>query len=346
MTNNSTKSPGVLVASGFKLSANQVTNAAGSAIVNSGTLVSSVQISNSGNIQNPGTINGGVANLAGGVLGTFGVLTGGITNDGTVNALGVVTGAVVNNSVFNVINPLSGDDNSAFTNNTAGQLNVTGGNYTALTALTNFGTITIADGRTLAAGTIDNKAGTIGLGVGSTLQGTGNSINNSATIDVATDGNIVDAGKISNLASGVINFNGPGGTATLKSGLNVIENAGQINIVSGGLEVTGDVSNVGAGALNLKAGAGLVTLFNGLTNGGAGVVDVQGGTLQVNGVLSNLSTAAPGVNVGASGSIIADEFSNGFGATLENAGIITLIKWPLQNGGVNRQHRHDQRRRR
>ncbi len=41
------------------------------------------------------------------------------------------------------------------------------------------------------------------------------------------------------LATGVINFNGPGGTATLSSGTNVIANAGKINVLSGGLNVTG-----------------------------------------------------------------------------------------------------------
>ncbi len=70
---------------------------------------------------------------------------------------------------------------------------------------------------------------------------------------------MIDAGAINNLATGVINFNGPGGTATLSSGTNVIANAGKINVLSGDLNVTGNVTNTGAGLFNV-ATAGTVAV--------------------------------------------------------------------------------------
>lgn len=329
LTNNSTAATGVLVDTGKSLSAS-VVNAAGATIVNSGTLTSSAPISNKGTITNPGTINGGVANLAGGVLGTFGVINGGVTNAGTVNARGSVNGAIVNDNVFNVISTLA--SNSTFANNADGKLNVTGGDYTGLTTLTNSGTVTIAASKTLSAGTITNKGGTISVGEKATLKGTGNTLNNGATIDVATDGSVLDAGAINNLAAGVINFNGPGGLATLKSDTNIISNAGKINVLSGDLDVTGDVANSGAGLFNV-ATTGTVVVTGTVTNTGASQLDVQAGKLTVTGALTNKSTNAAGVNIAVGAQVGAATVSNAAGATIVNKGTLTSGA-PIANSGT------------
>ncbi len=163
-----------------------VVNKTGGLVTSSGVINDGV--TNAGTVTSSGTINGGVVNKSGGTVTTTGIVTGGVTNAGTVNAEGKITGAVVNDNIFNVTGALTGENASTFTNNATGALNVTGGNYIKLTTLTNTGTVTIADGKTLAAGVINNNGGSIGVGKGSTLQGTSNTLNNAATINVATDG--------------------------------------------------------------------------------------------------------------------------------------------------------------
>lgn len=125
-----------------------------------------------------------------------------------------------------------------------------------INSLTNTGTVTIDDGQTLSMGVIDNNVGgIINVGVGSTLQGTANTLNNAGTTNVGTNGVVTDAGNVNNLATGVINFNGPGGVATLFSGTNIIDNAGAINVVSGNVNATGDFAHQATGVVNMQNGA-------------------------------------------------------------------------------------------
>jgi autotransporter-associated beta strand protein len=256
--------------------ASNVTVGAVGTFNNAGTVNASV--TNSGTTNNSNLIAGSVTNT--GTLMTTGTIQSGVTNSGTVNAAGTINGAIANNAgTFTVSGVLAG--NGAFSNAGGAILAVNGGNFTGLASLVNAGSITIGAGRTLSAGTITNNAGTIALDVGAILQGTANTLNNAATINVATNGAILDAGAINNLASGVINFNGPGGTATLSSGLQV-NNAGAINLIGGNLNVVGPLSNTGQVAIAANLAANLASLLN------AGSVSLgQGARLTTSGNLAN-----------------------------------------------------------
>lgn len=128
------------------------------------------------------------------------------------------------------------------------------------------GTLAIAAGRTLSAQVINNTAGVISVGVGSTLQGLANTMTNSATIDVATNGIVTDAGVITNTATAIINFNGPAASlATLSSTTTgSIVNNGVINVLAGvdaatlnRVQIGGNVT--GLGTVNLANFSGLVS---------------------------------------------------------------------------------------
>ncbi|CAN7152676.1 autotransporter-associated beta strand repeat-containing protein [Bosea sp. LjRoot9] len=275
-TGGTTVSDGTLGLLAGGVLASNVTVAAVGAFNNAGTVNASVI--NSGTTNNSGLIAGSVTNT--GTLTTTGTIQSGVTNSGTVNAAGTINGAIANNAgTFTVSGVLAG--NGAFSNAGGAILAVNGGNFTGLASLVNAGSITIGAGRTLSAGTITNNAGTIALDVGAMLQGTANTLNNAATINVAADGVILDAGAINNLAGGVINFNGPGGTATLSSGLQV-NNAGAINLISGNLNVVGPLSNTGQVTIAANLAASLASLSN------AGSVSLgQGARLTTSGNLAN-----------------------------------------------------------
>ncbi|WP_158516269.1 autotransporter-associated beta strand repeat-containing protein [Bosea vaviloviae] len=275
-TGGTTVSDGTLGLLAGGVLASNVTVATVGTFNNAGTVNASVI--NSGTTNNSGLIAGSVTNT--GTLTTTGTIQSGVTNSGTVNAAGTINGAIANNAgTFTVSGVLAG--NGAFSNAGGAILAVNGGNFTGLASLVNAGSITIGAGRTLSAGTITNNAGTISLDVGAILQGTANTLNNAATINVATNGAILDAGAINNLAGGVINFNGPGGTATLSSGLQV-NNAGAINLIGGNLNVVGPLSNTGQVAIAANLAANLASLSN------AGSVSLgQGARLTTSGNLAN-----------------------------------------------------------
>ncbi|WNJ92486.1 autotransporter-associated beta strand repeat-containing protein [Bosea sp. 685] len=275
-TGGTTVSDGTLGLLAGGVLASNVTVAAAGTFNNAGTVNASVI--NSGTTNNSGLIAGSVTNS--GTLTTTGTIQSGVTNSGTVNAAGTINGAIANNAgTFTVAGVLAG--NGAFSNAGGAILAVNGGNFTGLASLVNAGSVTIGAGRTLSVGTITNNAGTIALDVGAILQGTANTLNNAATINVGTNGAILDAGAINNLASGVINFNGPGGTATLSSGLQV-NNAGAINLIGGNLNVAGPLSNSGQVTIAANLAANLASLSN------AGSVSLgQGARLTTSGNLAN-----------------------------------------------------------
>jgi len=141
-------------------------------------------------------------------------------------------------------------------------------------SIVNSGMIDIADATTLTTGTTANNAGgTITLGAGATLQGIGNTLNNAATINVAANGSLVDAGDINNLATGVINFNGPGGTLS-SAGPNGVVNNGVLNLLGGDLAITGDVSNTGVISL-ADASLQTVNITGDFTQAPGGVLSVN-----------------------------------------------------------------------
>ncbi|MCZ8373874.1 MAG: autotransporter outer membrane beta-barrel domain-containing protein [Beijerinckiaceae bacterium] len=249
---------------GISMNAGTVTNQIGGSIT--GTLSFS-----GGTFTNLGTLGG--LNLTTGTVTNSGTVTGAITITGgtfTHQAGSIAQGTITNGAQFNVTGTSTAT--SSFLNNTTGTLAVTGGNFTGLTALTNQGTITIGAGLTLSAGTISNQGGSITLGNGATLQGTGNTLNNSAAVTIGAGGSIVDAGAINNLAAGQITFSNGG---TLSSGTGAINNAGTITLSAGTLNVQGTLANTGQ--LNLQNGAtnNIVNISGGFGGGGTLAVDID-----------------------------------------------------------------------
>ena len=123
------------------------------------------------------------------------------------------------------------------------------------TDLVNAGTVTVNTGQTLSAGSISNT-GTLALGTGSTLQGTGNTLNNAGALNVADGGTVTDAGAINNLAAGTITFAGNGSIDADddndSGGVDIITNDGAIVIAGAGSTVavgTDALTNQGTGTI-------------------------------------------------------------------------------------------------
>lgn len=265
-------------------------------------------------ITNSGSIVGGELGGAG-FPGMFGTRATAIIVTGGVNSITALTGSNIGAIELGGQTTLAGTFNNTIQVNGGVSMLVTGadatGNVTGITTLNNHGAITIGAGRTLSASTLNNHGGSISLGVGATLQGTGNTLNNNATINVATGGAVSDAGDINNFSAGFINFNGPGGTATLSSGTSTINNSGQINVVSGDVDaVGGNITNHSVGAISVTGGnfLGIGTF----THAGSATLNVAAGcTLDVNtiafvgGSVSGTGTidAATAFTLTASGSI-------------------------------------------
>ncbi|MEM1395941.1 MAG: hypothetical protein AAGH38_00645, partial [Pseudomonadota bacterium] len=152
-----------------------ITNNATGQITNAGT-VNTTTATNNGNTTSSGAFNAStlvnnglftnsaflttlnpIDNNTGGTITTSGIVNGGLVNDGTVSASGTFNGPITNQGLglFTVTGDLFGND--LFTNATT--LNVTGGNFTGITAFTNTGATTIAAARTLAAANAVNNAG-------------------------------------------------------------------------------------------------------------------------------------------------------------------------------------------
>jgi autotransporter-associated beta strand protein len=183
------------------------------------------------------------------------------------------------------------------------------------------GVVTLDAGAHLSAATITNSAGaTINVGVGATLQGTGNTLNNAGVLNVAANGIVTDAGDVNNLATGVINFNGPGGTATLSSGgPNGIVNDGVINVVDGNVAVTGSIAQNN----QLNVTGGNMTGIAGLTAGAASVTNIAATrSVSVATFTSTLGGALTGAGtLNASTGFTLDNLSTG--VTLAGTGGLT-----------------------
>ncbi|QEL26192.1 autotransporter outer membrane beta-barrel domain-containing protein [Bosea sp. F3-2] len=275
-------------------------------------------------IINSGSIQGGARGGAGGLSGN---LSSAIVITGGTNSVTALTGS--NIGVIELVGgstEISGTYNNVLNAN-AGVMLALGaaGNATGFTSLNNAGgTINIGDGNMLSAGTIWNAGGgIINLGTGATLFGTGNTLNNDATINVGTDGVVMDNGDINNNAGGIINFNGPGGTAILSPGAGYnVNNSGQIKVLGGDVDVqTSNINNQGNGSVSLTGGDMFgVSTF---TNSGAATLNIGAGrklSLQIlafnGGSISGTGTieAANAFNLWGDGTV---------GATLSGAAQLT-----------------------
>lgn len=203
---------------------------------------------------------------------------------------------------------------------------VVNGNLTGVGAFAQTGGSTaIGDGQTLEADSFDLSGGTFSIGANATLSGTGNTLDNAITLDVADGGTVQDAGAINNLGTGIINFAG-NGTMTVDAdgaGGEVITNAGAINF-NGGAGTTVNINSGGAAA-NLTNTGGL-TLADGSTVAGAGPLNIDNqGTVTIgDGAALNVTaldaTDAASV-IDINGGTLA---LNGGAGTLQNGGTLTL----------------------
>ncbi|MBD9628100.1 autotransporter-associated beta strand repeat-containing protein [Ensifer sp. ENS06] len=302
-------------------------------------------------ITNSGTIAGGARGGAGGLSGNLSsaiVITGGTNNitaltGSNIGAIDLNGGATTLAGAFNDKVQVNGGATLALG---------AAGDATGFTSLSNAGgTINIGDGKTLSAGTISNFwGGRITLGAGAVLFGTGNTLNNDATIDVGTDGVVTDNGDINNNAAGIINFNGPGGTAQLSPGTGNVNNSGQINVVGGDVDVRmtninnqgnglvsligGDMfgvstlTNSGTATLNVAAGRKLslgTLAFNGGTISGTGTIEATNAfNLWGNGTVGATLAGAANLTRGGPGTTILTGTHTYTGGTTVNAGELQL----------------------
>jgi fibronectin-binding autotransporter adhesin len=294
LTNSSTGATGIAVSAGRTLSANAINNNAGAFISNSGTLTSF-----GGPVNNAGTLNSNAV---------ASILSGGLTNTGTVNAQNQVNGAIVNQGAgaFNVAGNLAG--NNSFTNNGTAQLLVDGGNFTGITTLTNNST----------------DATAVAVSANRTLSTTG-TVTNAAGANIAVNGTFTAGQLLTN--SGVVLVNSGG---TLNATVGGITNTatGTITVALGGT-VNDDLNNVGVVTNNGAYNAIVATNTGAITNSATGV--------WTGNVLSNAATIS---NSGVWNGTIANAgtFNNNAGATvsglLTNTGGTTTNNGAL-NGGAN-----------
>jgi fibronectin-binding autotransporter adhesin len=266
------------------LTGGTVTNTGGlQAVDNSGTGIFTNQTGGSaGAVTNAatGTNAGTLASLTNsGTFATTGAISGTVGNTGTLSAAGSIGGDITNAGQFLVTANLTSAGNS-FANIGTGTLNVTGANFTGLSALNNMSSapfgVTVDAGRTLGVGTLTNFAGSRILNNGTVATSAATLINNAGATFVnngAVTGAVLNSGLlISNNGSSF-----SGGTFT--------------NAAPGVFEVNGTVS-VGGAASN----TGTVDMQNGSTADRL----TFGGDLAANGLFqmdANLTQGAPSADL-------------------------------------------------
>ncbi|GLI91181.1 hypothetical protein [Methylocystis echinoides] len=307
LTNRSTSELGLRVDTGRTLSAQTIENAAGSTLINSGTLATGAGFVNAGVYRQTdaaATLTGGLVNAAG----------------GTVIATGSLAGGLVNAGVFTVAGPLAGDGVSIFENRAGALLDVAR-DFTDLGRIVNAGTVAIGPGARLALRDAYLNAATGATTNAGTLAATGGTVNLSTQFANAgqieggvTNGDGAIAARFDNIGG----EKGAGarilGTVTNRS-LSVFDNTGVIEgdfvneagaTLNAANTITGRIDN--AGEINLRGtldptivdnrnrlnlaehrleaaqvnnhAAGVVTATNGEIAGNfanAGVIDLTGG---------------------------------------------------------------------
>jgi hypothetical protein len=277
--------------------------------------------SNAGTIINAGTWTttgpAGFNNSAGDLITTnlLDATLGGLTNRGQASASGEIRGAITNTDAgtFVVTGALLG--NSSFTNSGPARLDVTGGNFTGITTLTNSSIepigVLIAAGRTLGATTLVNAAGA-GISNSGTLTITGQ-ITNSGTITVTATGSMTAAGITNNLGGTITNF----GTV-----IDDLDNAGLIN--NNGIWIatvntnSGTINNNATGTWtgNVTSSAGTI-VNSGIWNGN---VISNTGTLTNNLTWTGNITSSGTFSNAATGTVTGNLTNSG---TASNTGTIT-----------------------
>ncbi|WP_172842488.1 beta strand repeat-containing protein [Bradyrhizobium erythrophlei] len=277
-------------------------NSHAGAINNSGTWIGNAD-NDAGALVNSGTWTTTTGFINGGTLTTTGTISGGLTNSATANALGTVGGAILNHGagIFTVTAALAGND--TFTNNGTARLNVTGGDFTGITTLSNNSTaaagIAIATGRTLSANSVVNSAGAT-IGNSGTLSSLNSAVSNAGTLNTDVATSIVNGGLTNT------------GTVTA---------AGQVD---------GIIANNGAGTFTVD---GTLAGNNTFTNNGTAQLIVAAGSFTGITTLTNNSTAGAGIVNAAGRTLSANAIVNNAGATINNLGTITTNSM-IDNGAI------------
>ncbi|MEM6371299.1 MAG: hypothetical protein AAF727_00740 [Pseudomonadota bacterium] len=270
--------------------------------------------------------NGGDVNLtAGSAVTVDNNVTGGNRGDVDIGGDFTIDDGVTNEGDFDVNSGTTTVTNGTFENETGG-------------------IVTIADGAELAAPVITNSGTRIDVGAGSTLRGTGSTLNNNSTINVADGGTVTDAGNINNNAGGIINFNGSGTLNAGGAGTGVIDNStatSEINVTMGGDTVTVGNDNVdSAGTISVAATSvlnGILTLDQtGGTITGGGTVET-GGFTQSGGaantsIAANTTVTASGAST-LSGGTIAGTL-NGIGSKAVDTDVTVVESGGVIDGGA------------
>jgi autotransporter-associated beta strand protein len=303
-------SPGAAAggAGGVDIQAGGILNVAGALTNNAGG-----EIVNDGGTLNA---NGGqIDNNAGATLTSTGTVTGGIVNDGIVNAEGTFNGIILNQGTgtFTVTANLAGD--SGFTNAGTATLTVNAGaTYSGLTSLAQSGGTINGAGIITTVGAFTQSGGTTG-----------------GTVDI-------NAGSFTQSGGGIIatgTFVTSAGAQTLSGGTiaGTLDGAGAVTVTTGATSLTGLIN--GAASLTVNSGS--------LAETGAGSIDTAGNTITVTG--GALSTDGNGIaddeNVSVSGGTFtlsgADTINalsvSGTGTATVNAPL-TLVATLTQSGGT------------
>ena len=304
----------------------------GSGIDNEGSITS---IANTG-----GTIQGAVNGITNG----NGHFIGNIDNTGTILSAGSSAGALMNSGAISAITNSGTIQNTAttgaglynyggsiglFTNSPGGYVN--GGqtgvvNFGTITSLSNSGTIT---GSTYGLNNANGTIGSLTIGNGGTISGTGANgvgINNTAIITYAT---IASGGTIIGTKTGLANS----GT------ISTLTNSGSISGTNTGLLNTGSIGTLtnsgtisgSAYALNITGGSlGPVTnsgVINGsIQNTTGNNLTINGGSGSTFGTLTggSITNLASNVVFGSGNILLADNV-NVTGHTLSNTGAVVKL---------------------
>jgi fibronectin-binding autotransporter adhesin len=255
-------------------------------------------------------------------------VTNGVTLKGAVESSGDLTLAndlTGDLTITNGVTTTSGNINAGGNDlvvGSAGALVIADGTTTSNAGtLQNAGSVSIGAGSVLEAGVITNTSGTIALGAGARLQGTGNTLNNTSTITVAEGGTVADAGAINNNAGGTISLAGSGvlNANSDNTGNEALNNAGVIVSADGGNDTITLGDGAGDRIINTAGGRIQIGASDTFDGTGASLTNIGSG-----------STTAV-ITMGAGSSLLLSTLDNAALGQIDNIG---TIRAAISNAGT------------
>lgn len=199
----------------------------------------------------------------------------------------------------------------------------------------NAGTTTVNSG----GGAIQNSGtGTINIADNATLDASGDTINNTGTIDMLGTGSVLIVDTLTNTTGGVVNAQGAINADVINQG------TGDFNIVGNLLSPTLNITNTDAATLDVASGT--ISVFGNLTNtttSGTGVTVAAGAGLNAAVIQNGVSGGSAASLITNNGGLYSDtSIINYAGATLNSNTTNSLIAFEntlTNNGTVNIQGR-------